>query len=444
MQPETKYAKSGEVNIAYQVIGDGLLDLIFVSGWVSHLEYAWEEPSIAHFYRRLASFSRLILFDKRGTGLSDRVPYFPTLEQRMDDLRAVMDAVGSERAALFGISEGGSMSILFAATYPERTTALVGFGIFAKRIWSPDYPWAPTPEQRQKFFEAIESGWGSVVDLEILAPSRAQDDPFRRWWSSFLRRSASPGAALELARWNTEIDVRHVLPVIRVPTLILHRSGDLDVNPAEGRYIAEQIPGAKFIELPGPDHLPWVGDRDAILDEVEAFLTGVRPVRQTDRVLTTVLFTDIVDSTQHLSQLGDRQWQELMDAHDAIVHREVKKFQGKVIKNTGDGFLAIFDGPARAIRCACAIKEAVRSLDIWIRAGLHTGEVELEENDIRGIAVHIAARVAVQARKGEVWVSRTVKDLVAGSGIQLNEEGSFLLKGIPDEWGLFSVIDETG
>lgn len=444
MQPETKYVKSGEVNIAYQVIGDGPLDLIFVSGWVSHLEYAWEEPSIAHFYRRLASFSRLILFDKRGTGLSDRVPYFPTLEQRMDDLRAVMDAVGSERAALFGISEGGSMSILFAATYPERTTVLVGFGIFAKRIWSPDYPWAPTPEQRQKFFEAIESGWGSVVDLEILAPSRAQDDPFRRWWSSFLRRSASPGAALELARWNTEIDVRHVLPVIRVPTLILHRSGDLDVNPAEGRYIAEQIPGAKFIELPGPDHLPWVGDRDAILDEVEAFLTGVRPVRQTDRVLTTVLFTDIVDSTQHLSQLGDRQWQELMDAHDAIVHREVKKFQGKVIKNTGDGFLAIFDGPARAIRCACAIKEAVRSLDIWIRAGLHTGEVELEENDIRGIAVHIAARVAVQARKGEVWVSRTVKDLVAGSGIQLNEEGSFLLKGIPDEWGLFSVIDETG
>lgn len=437
--PETKYAKSGDVSIAYQVIGDGPQDLVYVSGWVSHLEYAWEEPSIAHFYQRLASFSRLILFDKRGTGLSDRVPYFPTMEQRMDDVRAVMDAVGSERAAVFGTSEGGSMCILFAATYPERTTALIGVAIFAKRIWSPDYPWAPTPEQRQNFFDTIESNWGNVVDLETLAPSRIQDERFRQWWSGFLRRSASPGAALELARWNTEIDVRHVLPAIHVPTLIIHRRDDRDANIEEGRYIAQHIPGAKFVELPGSDHLLWVGDSNTILDEVEEFLTGVRPSKEPDRVLATVLFTDIVDSTRHLADLGDRKWRDLLDAHEKIVRREVKQFRGKVIENTGDGFLATFDGPARAIRCACAIKDEVRLLDIEIRAGLHTGEIELMENNVGGIAVHIAARVSAKAGAGEVWVSRTVKDLVAGSGLQFNEQGVFALKGVPEEWHLFSV-----
>jgi pimeloyl-ACP methyl ester carboxylesterase len=439
MQPETKYAKSGDVNIAYQVIGDGPLDLVYVSGWVSHLEYAWEEPSLAHFYQRLASFSRLILFDKRGTGLSDRVPHFPTMEQRMDDVRAVMDAVGSERAAVFGTSEGGSMCILFAATYPERTTALIGVGVFAKRIWAPDYPWAPTPEQRQKFFDVIRSSWGDVVDLETLAPSRAQDERFKQLWSGFLRRSASPGAALELARWNTEIDVRHVLPTIRVPTLIIHRSHDRDANIEEGRYIAQQIPGAKFVELPGSDHLLWVGDNDTILDEVEEFLTGVRPAKEPDRVLSTVLFTDIVGSTRHLADLGDRQWRDLLDAHDEIVRREVRQFRGKVIESTGDGVLATFDGPARAIRCANAIRDGVRLLGIEIRAGLHTGEIELRENGIGGIAVHIAARVSAKAGAGEVWVSRTVKDLVAGSGLQFSEQGVFALKGVPEEWSLFSV-----
>jgi class 3 adenylate cyclase len=361
------------------------------------------------------------------------------MEQRMDDVRAVMDAVGSERAAVFGVSEGGSMSILFAATYPERTNALIGFGIFAKRIWSPDYPWAPTPKQRQGFFDSIRSGWGDVVDLETLAPSRMNDERFRQWWSGYLRRSASPGAAFELARWNTEIDVRHVLPAIRVPALIMHRSHDRDANVEEGRFIAGQIPEAKFIELPGSDHLPWVGDSDAILDEAEEFLTGARTVNQPDRVLATVLFTDIVDSTRHLATLGDRRWRELLDAHDAIVHRQVEQFQGRVIESTGDGFKSIFDGPARAIRSACRIRDEVRTLGIQIRSGLHTGEIELRDNGIGGIAVHIAARVSAAAAAGEVWISRTVKDLVAGSGIQFEDKGVFSLKGVPEDWNLFSV-----
>jgi pimeloyl-ACP methyl ester carboxylesterase len=439
MNPTTRYARSGEINIAYQVLGSGPPDLVFVPGWVSHLEYAWEEPAMARMYRRLASFCRLILFDKRGTGLSDRAPGFPTLEQRMDDVRAVMDAVGSKRAALLGISEGGGMCILFAATYPQRTAALIGVGIFARRIWSPDYPWAPTPEQRQGFFDAIQHGWGDVVDLETLAPSKVHDERFRQWWSGFLRRSASPGGALELARWNTEIDVRHVLPAVQAPTLILHRTGDRDALVDEGRYIAAHIPGAKSVELPGDDHLVWVGDTDALIDEIETFLTGARPARESDRILATVLFTDIVDSTQQLAALGDRGWRELLDTHDALVRRLVTEYGGRERQYTGDGFGVTFDGPARAVRCACAIRDEVRRLGIEVRAGLHTGEVESAPDGVRGIAVHIAARIAAQAGAGEVWVSRTVKDLIAGSGIQLSERGLFALKGVPDEWRLFTV-----
>jgi len=437
LNPTTYYARSGDVSIAYQVLGSGPLDLVFVPGWVSHLEYAWEEPAIARMYRRLSSFCRLILFDKRGTGLSDRVPGFPTLEQRMDDVRAVMDAVGSQRAALLGISEGGGMCILFAATYPGRTAALIGVGIFAKRIWSPDYPWAPTPEQRQAFFDDIRDHWGDVVDLETLAPSKIHDERFRQWWITFLRRSASPGAALELARWNTEIDVRHVLPSVQAPTLIIHRAGDRDAALDEGRYIAAHIPGAKFVELPGQDHLVWVGDTDAIVDEVETFLTGARPVKESRRILATVLFTDIVDSTRHLANLGDRRWRELMDAHEGLVRRLVEEYGGQVRQNTGDGFQATFDGPARAVRCALAIRDDVRRLGVDIRAGLHTGEVEARPDGVGGIAVHIAARVLALAQPGEVWVSRTVKDLIAGSGIQLAEQGHFALKGVPDEWRLY-------
>jgi pimeloyl-ACP methyl ester carboxylesterase len=361
-QPKTHYARSGSVSIVYQVVGAGPRDLVFVSGWVSHLESGWDEPLLARFRQRLASFSRLILFDKRGTGMSDRVPdsNLPTLEERMDDVRAVMDAAGSERAALFGQSEGASMAILFAATYPERTTGLVTFGAFACRAWQPDYPWGPTAEQRGQFFDLIERDWGGDMDIATMAPSMADDEGFRRRVSTYLRLSASPGAALALARMNTEIDVRNVLRAIRVPTLILHRSGDLDANVAEGRYIAARIPGAKFLELPGLDHLPWVGTQEDVVDEIEEFLTGIRPAPDPDRVLATVLFTDIVGSTERAVSLGDRAWRELLEQHHALVRREIAYFRGQEISTTGDGFFATFDGPARAVRCATAIRERLK------------------------------------------------------------------------------------
>ncbi len=442
MQPETKYAKSGRVNIAYQVLGNGALDLVFVMGWVSHLDYFWEEPSFARFLRRLASFSRLILFDKRGTGLSDRVPdtELPTLEQRMDDVRAVMDAVGSQRAALFGVSEGGPMCALFAATYPERTIALAMYGTFAKRVWAPDYPWAPTPEGRQKWFDLLAQEWGGVVDLPTLAPSVASDERFRQWWATYLRRSVSPGAALAFGRMNTQVDIRHVLPAIRIPTLILHRTGDLDVDVGGARYMAERIPGAKYVELPGIDHLHWVGNQDAILEEVEEFLTGVRHGPELDRVLATVMFTDIVGSTERAAQLGDRRWRDLLETHHTLVRKELERFRGREIDTAGDSFLATFDGPARAIRCSVAINETVRPLGIEIRAGLHTGEIEVMGDQVGGLAVHIAARVAANAGPSEVLVSQTVKDLVAGSGIRFADRGSHILKGVPEEWRLFAVM----
>ncbi len=441
MQPETKYAKSGGVNIAYQVVGNGPFDLVYVMGWVSNLDYFWEEALFARFLNRLASFARLILFDKRGTGLSDRVPdsALPTLEQRMDDVRAVMDAAGSERAALFGVSEGGPMSALFSATYPERTTALVMYGSYARRLWSPDYPWAPTPEQRQQFFDLIEHGWGGVVDAATLAPTVAKEEQFKQWWATYLRRSASPGAALALAHMNTQIDIRHVLPSIRVPTLVMHRTGDLDIDVGGSRHMAQRIPGAKYVELPGNDHLPWVGDQDAILDEVEEFLTGVRRGPEPDRVLATVLFTDIIGSTERAAQIGDRRWRGLLDGYYAHVRRELGRFRGREIDTAGDGVLATFDGPARAIRCACEIGRAVKSLGIEVRSGLHTGEIEVMDTSVGGIAVHIGARVAAHAGAGEVLVSSTVKDLVAGSGIRFEDRGSHTLKGVPGEWRLFSA-----
>jgi class 3 adenylate cyclase len=439
--PDTRYAKSGDANIAYQVVGQGAMDLVFVFGWISNVELAWEETNLRRFLERLASFSRLILFDKRGTGLSDRVPdiQLPTLEQRMDDVRAVMDAAGSDRAAVFGISEGGPMCILFAATYPERTIALITCGTYAKRVWSPDYPWAPTPEERQKFFDAIEHEWGRELGLDSLAPS-VQDDPaIRRWLEAYIRRSASPGAALALARMNTQIDVRHVLSVVNVPALIMHRTGDKDSTVEEGRYIAERIPGARFVELPGEDHLPWIGDQDALLDEVEEFLTGVRPTRQPDRVLSTILFTDIVGATERAHTLGDRAWRDLLERHHLVVRRELARFRGREIDTAGDGFLAAFDGPARAIRSAWAIRDGVRELDLEVRAGLHTGECEVLGDKLAGVAVHTGARVASAAEPGEVLVSSTVKDLVAGSGIEFEDRGLHQLKGVPGEWRLFSV-----
>lgn len=441
MVPQTRYARSGKVHIAYQVTGEGPLDLVFVPGWVSHVELSWEEPTYASFLRRLASFSRLITFDKRGTGLSDRVPddQLPTLEERMDDLRAVMDAVDSQRAAVLGVSEGGNLSMLFAATYPARTVALVTAGSFAKRVWSPDYPWAPTPEARAQEYDLVEREWGNLMDLSHYIPSKMHDLEFARRLATYCRRSASPSAAVALLRMNTQIDVRDLLPTIRVPALIVHRTGDRDVNIEEGRWLAARIPGARFVELPGEDHLPWVGDQDAMLDEVQEFLTGVRPARDVDRVLATVLFTDIVGSTDHLARLGDKAWHDLLARHHAMVRHELAAFRGREINTAGDGFFATFDGPARGVRCALRIHDVARQLGIAIRAGLHTGEVELHGDDVAGMAVHIAARVAALAGANEALVSSTVKDLVSGSGLRFQERGTHVLKGVPGEWQLFAA-----
>ncbi len=439
-RPETRYAKSGELNIAYQVVGDGPFDLVYVPGWVSNIEAMWDEPAHARLLGRLASFSRLILFDKRGTGMSDPVPLdrLPTLEERMDDVRAVMDAAGSERAALFGSSEGGLMSILFAATYPERTQALIALGVYAKRIWSEDYPWAPTPEARAAEIEEIERAWGGEMDISNLAPSA--DEAFKQRAVAYLRRSASPGAAVALLRMNSQIDVRDVLPTIRVPTSILQRVGDRDVNVEEARWIAAQIKGAEYVELPGDEHLIWAGDIDSVVDEVEEFLTGSRGVHEPDRVLATVLFTDIVDSTRRATELGDRGWRKLVDEHHGLVRRELELHRGREIDTAGDGFFASFDGPARGIRAACGIRDSVRAIGIEIRAGLHTGECELMQGKIGGIAVNTGARVAGHALSGEVLVSSTVKDLVAGSGIEFEERGEHELKGV-GAWRLYSVVD---
>jgi pimeloyl-ACP methyl ester carboxylesterase len=439
--PATHYTRSGDVNIAYQVIGEGPPDLVYVPGWVSHLDYFWEEPGYARFLRRLASFSRLILFDKRGTGLSDRVPpnELPTLEQRMSDVTAVMDAVGSERAALLGMSEGGPMCALFAATYPARTTALIMFGSYARRMLAPDYPAGLSPDAHESFLQEIRDGWGGPVGLAGRAPGMVGDERFARWWSTYLRMSASPGAAEALTRMNAEIDVRDALKTIQVPTLILHRSGDQALSVDGARYMAARIPGAKLIEFPGADHLPFVGDQDAVLDEVEEFLTGVRHAPRFDRVLATVLFTDIVNSTARAAELGDSEWRELLRDHHRLVRRELARFRGHEIDTAGDGFFAHFDGPARGIQCACAITKAVRGLDLEVRAGLHTGECEISDGGVAGIAVHVGARVAAQAGPGEVLVSSTVKDLVAGSGIQFQDSGLATLKGVPGEWHLYSA-----
>jgi pimeloyl-ACP methyl ester carboxylesterase len=440
-QVKTKYTRSGDIHIAYQVVGEGPLDLVYVPGWVSHVELAWEEPTLARFLRRLASFSRLIAFDKRGTGLSDRVTndQLPTLEERMDDLRAVMDAVGSERAALCGVSEGGNLCALFAATYPERTTALVMCGAFAKRIWSPDYPWASTPEEREQAYEMVENEWGSMMDLSHYVPSKINDEAFAQRLAKYFRHSASPGAAVALLRMNTEIDIRAILPTIRVPTLVIHRTGDRDANVEEGRWLAAKIAGARFTELSGEDHFPWVGDQDTILDEIQEFLTGVRPTPEPDRELSTLLFTDIASSTELVTRLGDQAWQELLERHYAMVREELSRFRGHEVDTAGDGFFATFDGPARAVRCALSVVGDAKQLGIKIRAGLHTGEIQVTGPKISGIALHIGARVAATAKPGEVLVSSTVKDLVAGSNIRFADHGTHVLRGVSGEWHLFAV-----
>jgi len=441
IQPKTSYARNGDVNIAYQVIGDGPLDLLFIPAFVSHLDLYWTAPETTAFLLRLASFSRLILFDKRGTGLSDPVADVATLEERMEDVRAVLDAVGSQRTALFGLSEGGPMSLLFAATYPERTAALITFGSFARLVPAPDY----FPELREdshehllSFSDALENHWGEGNALALFMPSIAGDANTKRMLGMFERTAASPAMVRALQRFNTEIDVTRVLPLIGVPTLVLHRADDL--IPVEyGRYIADHVPGARFVELPGADHVPWLGDSQTVLDEVEQFLTGARHAAEPDRVLSTVLFTDMTGSTELAARLGDNRWRALLDSHNDLVRRQLAAFSGREVKTLGDGFLATFDGPARAIRCACGIREDVSALGVAIRAGVHTGECEMIGADIGGMAVHIAGRVAARAAPGEVLVSSAVRDLVVGSGIEFADRGTHELKGVPGLWGLLAV-----
>jgi pimeloyl-ACP methyl ester carboxylesterase len=441
MPPETRYAKNADVNIAYQVLGDGPLDLVVVHGWVQSFDAGWEIESIERFYDRLASFSRLILFDKRGVGLSDRVSVddLPTLETRMDDMRAVLDAVGSEGAAVLGHSEGGAMCALFAATYPERTRALVTIGSAARMRWAPDYPLGARDDELDVVQATIEESWGGYARsmLQMLAPSIVEDEPLMEAHLRAIARAASPAAAAALLRMSSMIDIRHVLPAIRVPTLVLHRADEVLAEPS--RYVGERIPGARVVELPGADHMPWLGDQDAVLDEIEEFLTGVRPHPALDRVLATVLFTDIVGSTELAADLGDRRWRDLLDRHNALVRRELGRFRGQELSTAGDGFLATFDGPARAVACAISIRDAARALGLQIRFGLHTGELELAGSEIRGIAVHTGARVAGIAGPGEVLASSTVKDLVAGSGLEFEDRGSHELKGVPGEWRLYAV-----
>jgi pimeloyl-ACP methyl ester carboxylesterase len=440
MPRQIRYAESDGLQIAYEVFGEGPRDLVLVHGWVTNLELIWGHPRVARALERLGSFCRVLNFDKRGTGLSDRVPLhrLPTLEERMDDVRAVMDAVGCERAVLFGHSEGGPMSVLFAAAYPERVEGLVLYGTFAMRRWHEDYPWAPTPEERERHVRAVREGWGGIVHLPELAPGVMNDEEFREWWARYLRSSASPAAAAALTSMNSDADVRAVLPTIHVPTLVVHRTGDRRTDVRGARWMAEQIPGARYVELPGEDHLIWA-DPDPILDQVEEFVTGVPPAAVPDRVLLTVLFTDVVASTELLAELGDEAWRGLLDRHDETVRRYLQRYRGREIATTGDGFLAVFDGPARAVRCAQAIADAVVALGLGIRAGIHTGEVELRGEDIGGITVHVAARIAALASAGEVLASGTVRDLTAGSGIVFESRGESELRGIPGRWALYAA-----
>jgi class 3 adenylate cyclase len=413
--------------------------VVLVLGSYSHLEHAWTEPSIARFLERLGSFARVIFLDRRGTGLSDRTVGPSTIEERMDDVRAVMDAAGSERAAIFGVSEGGTLACVFAATYPDRTTALALYGAVVKWVSTPDFPWAHSAEVLEWAIQEAEDHFGQGPPLKLWAPSVAEDPLVKRWWGEHQRLSSSPGSIRAMMEVSWATDIRAVLPTISVPALVVQRRDDIIINVEQGRYLARAIPGAKYVELPGRDHLLFYGDMAAITDEVEQFLTGERHEREVERVLATVLFTDVVGSTEHATRLGDRRWRDLLSQHNAVVRAQLEKFRGREVNTVGDGFLATFDGPARAIRCAAAIRDAVVPLGIEIRAGLHTGEVEVLGDDVAGIAVHVGARVGAAARPNEILVSRTVVDLVAGSGTAFEDRGAHALKGLPDDRQLFAV-----
>jgi DNA-binding SARP family transcriptional activator/class 3 adenylate cyclase len=441
---DVAYARSGDIRIAYQVVGDGPVDLVLVHGWVCTFQPAWEYLKLAAFYRRLASMGRLILFDKRGTGLSDRVSpeRLPDLETRMDDVRAVLDSVGSKRAVVLGISEGGSMSTLFAATHPERTLSLVLMGAFPRMMWAPDYPAGLSDEDFRKRLVSIEADdWASAVTKEWLArvgPDILREPAAVRWYTSYVLRGASPGANKAIRLMNEKIDIRDVLPTISVPTLVLSREDEYFRKAS--RFMGEHIPGARSVELPGNDHLPWEGDREGLLDEIDRFLSDVREEAEPDRVLATLLFTDLVGSTAKAAELGDRAWQDLLTRHHRLVRAQLARFRGREVDMAGDGVFATFDGPARAVRCASAIADGLKALGLEVRAGVHTGEIEQANGNVRGIAVHIAARIAAAARPGEVVVSSTVKDIVAGSGLAFEERGERELDGVPGSWRLFTAL----
>jgi class 3 adenylate cyclase/pimeloyl-ACP methyl ester carboxylesterase len=429
--PTTHYAKSGDVHVAFQVFGSGPIDLVLAPGFVSHIENYWDQPDLARWLLRLARFARVVIFDKRGTGLSDAVSAFPSLDLRMDDVRAVMDAPGIERAVLLGISEGGPLATLFAATYPHRCRALVLYGTFAHSS-----SWI-TAEGLEAFLKYIDKAWGSGRRLSMFAPSRRNDPAWQQWWGRFERLGANPAAAIALVRMISEIDISDILSSVHAPTLVIHCTGDTLINVECGRFLAGKIPGARLLELPGDDHLFFL--HEEIGDAIEEFLTGSISTAENHRVLATVLFTDIVGSTARAEQMGDQRWHNLLDAHHTKARREIARSGGKVVKSLGDGFLVTFDGPARAVRCACAIADAVGPLDIQVRGGLHTGEVELADSDVQGIAVHIAARILALADPGEVLVSRTVRDLVAGSGLQFSKRGRHSLKGLQEPMELYAA-----
>ena len=441
--PKTQYARNGSVNIAYQVIGDGAVDLAVVPGFVSHLDLWWTIPETMAFLHRLASFSRLILFDKRGTGLSDPVAGPSSLEDRMEDLHAVLDAAGAERPALLGISEGGPMSVLFAATYPDRVASLALYGTFptANPERFPSDRRFELAGRQDELAALVDEHWGEGLVIEWFAPGLAGSATLRRQWGLFERAAASPGMVAELLRSYREIDVTDVLPSIRVPTVVLHRTGDTAVGIEAGRMMGEAIPTARFVELPGNDHIPWLGDADRVLEEIEEHVTGSRHAPEPERALATVLFTDIADSTARAAVLGDRRWREVLDRHHTLVREQLAAYGGREVKTMGDGFLAVFDGPARAIRCAAVIAERSSSEGVEVRAGVHTGECELIGDDLGGMAVHIGARVSAQAAAGEVLVSSTVRELVVGSGIEFADRGTHELKGVPGEWRLLAVVD---
>jgi len=439
MEATTRYARSPDgTSIAYQVHGKGPLDLVFVPGFVSHVELLWEEPAFGRFLRGFASFARIVVFDKRGQGLSDRPGRPPTLEESMDDLGAVMDAVGIERAAIFGVSEGGPMSLLYAASHPERVSALILYGTYARMLKAPDFPEGIAETQLDRWAEAMRAEWGGAVGVELWAPSERDNPDFARWWARLLRQGTSPAGAVDLIDLYREIDVRPALPAIGAPTLVLHRRGDLVVPTRQARYMADHIRDARYVELEGADHLPAVGG-DELVDEVEEFLVGSRGAHQVERSLATVLFTDIVGSTETAARLGDRRWRDLLERHDATVRGARAVHRGREVKTTGDGFLATFDGPARAIRCAIAIRDELGHSGVAVRSGIHSGEVEMIGADVGGMAVNIGARVGARADAGEVLVSSTVRELVVGSGIDFEPRGAHELKGAPGEWRLFAV-----